>query len=460
MRENHDVELDVLAYLDAVGVLEQGPHGLGEVGCVLRGEGYVPRLVLAHGERESDDAVVEDVEARGLGIETYLGFGAQTLHYLAQLPDLRNQTVVVGRGCGRGEYGIRRGGRVALVRCVGRIGCGLRRGGSILGGSLEQVSLSGEGLAACRGRLGARHLRQLPLRRLTGCVGGLLGGGHVVYVAGEGREVELGEERLQLVHVRGAYLKLRGLERDGHVGAYRCQTLGQKQAVAPCGDLLALLSLDLGGILKYVFSGAPLCDELAGALLADAGHAGDVVRGVAPDGQNVAHEYRVRDSVAGAYGLRVEDLDAVALLSVDVAVGAHKLAVILVGRHHEDLIHGLGTAVCEGADDVVGLEALDLEYGYAHGREQTLEIGYREDYVLGRIETVGLVFGIYLFAERAPLGVECHTQQVGLLALEDVAQELRETEEDRGIHAVAVAHGAPHEGVVILEYQSVGVYEK
>ena len=141
-------------------------------------------------------------------------------------------------------------------------------------------------------------------------------------------------------------------------------------------------------------------------------------------------------------------------------MGADKLAVILVGRHHEDLIPGLGAAVCEGADDVVGLEALDLEDGYAHGREQTLEIGYREDYVLGRIETVGLVFGIYLFAERAPLGVECHTQQVGLLALEDVAQELREAEEDRGIHAVAVAHGAPHEGVVILEYQSVGVYEK
>ena len=73
---------------------------------------------------------------------------------------------------------------------------------------------------------------------------------------------------------------------------------------------------------------------------------------------------------------------------------------------------------------------------------------------------LALYSGYICLRNEPPLGVECHAQQVGLLALEDVAQELREAEEDRGIHAVAVAHGAPHEGVVILEYQSVGVYEK
>ena len=47
-----------------------------------------------------------------------------------------------------------------------------------------------------------------------------------------------------------------------------------------------------------------------------------------------------------------------------------------------------------------------------------------------------------------------------MLALLDVAQELREAEHHRGVHPGAVAHGTPHEGIIILEHQRIGVDKK
>ena len=47
-----------------------------------------------------------------------------------------------------------------------------------------------------------------------------------------------------------------------------------------------------------------------------------------------------------------------------------------------------------------------------------------------------------------------------LLALEDVAQELHESEDDGGVHPGAVAHRTPQEGVVVFEYQCVCIDQK
>ena len=64
-------------------------------------------------------------------------------------------------------------------------------------------------------------------------------------------------------------------------------------------------------------------------------------------------------------------------------------------------------------------------------------------------------------AAEAPAGrIERHAQQVGVFALLDIAQELHEAEDHRGVHAVAVAHGTPQKGVVVFEDQRVGVYQK
>lgn len=264
----------------------------------------------------------------------------------------------------------RSGESSAVSRCPKALGRGrldalrsLRRRG-------EEIALTRQRVPLGRLRLGAGHLGQLPLRILSGRVR-LLGGSHIVDVAQERGEIEFGIERLQLVDVGRADRQIVGRELHGHVGADGGQILRQQQAVAPRGDLLALLTLYLVDVGEDVLHRAPLGHQLARPLLAYARDARDVVRRVAPQRQNVAHQNGIVDAVLGAYGRGVDDLDAVALLFVDVAARTHQLAVILVGGDHIYVVTRLRGAVGERADHVVGLVTLDFEHGDAHGFEQT-----------------------------------------------------------------------------------------
>lgn len=137
-------------------------------------------------------------------------------------------------------------------------------------------------------------------------------------------------------------------ERDGHVEANGGQCLGKAQFVAPLGDLLALLALDLRDVVEDIFHRSPLLHEFAGALLADSRHTRDIVRSIAPQCEDVAHEAGVVDAVFPADRLPVDDLDAPfgALLLVYLAIVTYQLAVVLVGRHHEDLVTRLD-AFCD-----------------------------------------------------------------------------------------------------------------
>ena len=259
--------------------------------------------------------------------------------------------------------------------------------------------------------------------------------------------------------MRFAHREILLAEVDRHVEADGRQALGQAQVVGPGGDLLTLLARDAVDVRQDVLHRAPLLHQLAGALLADARHAGNVVRGIAPQRQDVAHELRIVDAVTFADRRAVDNLDAPsrALLPVDAAMVAHQLPVVLVGGYHVDVVSRLGALFRKGADHVVGLVSLDFEDRNAHRLEDPLHVGNRQQDVLGRLRTVGFVGGEDLAAETAPLGIEGHAQQVGTLALEHVAQELHEAEDHRGVHPRAVAHRAAEECVVVFEDQRVGV---
>ena len=326
----------------------------------------------------------------------------------------------------------------------------------------EEVALSDQRRAFGGGGLGPSHLRKLGLRLLAGAFGLLLGGRKVRKVVHKGLEIQFGKKGLEFVDMGFADREVFFAERDGHVEANGGQCLGKAQFVAPFGDLLALLALDLRDVVEDIFHRSPLLHEFAGALLADSRHTRDIVRSIAPQCEDVAHEAGVVDAVFPADRLPVDDLDAPfgALLLVYLAIVTYQLAVVLVGRHHEDLVTRLDAFLRQRADHVVGLVTLDFEDRDAHGFQHTLDIGDGEEDVLGRLGTVGLVLGKYLPAEAAALGVERHAQQVGPLSLLDVAQELYEAEYHGGIHAGPVAHGTPQKGIVILEDQRIGVDEK
>ena len=254
-----------------------------------------------------------------------------------------------------------------------------------------------------------------------------------------------------------ANCELLGAELDGYIEANCRQALCQEQLIAPIGDVATHLAADFVGIGEDILGLTPRSDQLASSLLADAGNARDIVRRVAPQGKNIAYQYRILDTILLANVGCADNLHAVTLLLVEVAVFAHQLTVVLVGRNHKDFVAGLCTLECECSDYVVSLVVLDLKNGYTHSLEQALDIGHRLDDILGCGGAVGLVLGEDILAERSSLRVECHSEQVGLLALLDVAQELRKAEDYRGVHTRSVAHRATEKGVVVFEDQCVSI---
>ena len=437
--QHHQVELDVLPDLGDLLILEQRPHDLRILGRILLQERHVPRFERFHGERQPDDAVVEDVETRGLGVETEFGVSADRGDHLAQLRGALHERVFVGRRLGRPE--------------LHRLGFGLKFGHRNLlrrrkrhDGVAEQIALS----------------RQLGLRLLARTFGKRLGGCEVRQIVHKSLEIQFGEDPAQLVDMRVANREVLLAEGDRHVEADGRQALGQPQVVGPPGDLLALLPGNFADILQNVFHRSPLPDQFAGDLLADARDAGNIVRGIAPQRKDVAHQLRVVDAVLLADGLAVDDLDAAlgAPLFVDAAVVAHQLAVILVGRHHIDVVTGFDTLLRKGSDHVVGFVTRHFENRNAHRVEHPFHVGYRKQDVLGGFGTVGLVFRKDVAAEAAALGIERHAQQIGPFALLNVAQELHEAEHHGGVHPLAVTHRTAQKGIVILENQRIGVDQK
>ena len=172
------------------------------------------------------------------------------------------------------------------------------------------------------------------------------------------------------------------------------------------------------------------------------------VWGVTPEGEAI-----IIYTLKNALGSEVQ------LTNIGAAI-VDKLSVVLIGGHHKYLVTSRCTLLCQCADDIVGLEILDLENGYAHRLQETLHIGYRELDILGCGRTVGLVLLEESATETTTRRVEGYTQKVGLLAAQNVAQELREAEDNRGVETIAVAHRATHKGVVVFENQCISIDEK
>ena len=129
-------------------------------------------------------------------------------------------------------------------------------------------------------------------------------------------------------------------------------------------DLAQLLRLHLVEVLVDVLDAAELLDQLRRRLLADAGHAGDVVRGVALEPLEVGHLLRL-DAVALAGPLLVVD-HGVALVGAEheeVDAGLHQLGDVAVQGDDVGLEALLRRLAGQGAQDVVGLVALHAKMG-------------------------------------------------------------------------------------------------
>ena len=115
------------------------------------------------------------------------------------------------------------------------------------------------------------------------------------------------------------------------------------------------------GVLEQRVERAEASDQLDRALLADTGHAGDVVARVADERQHV-------DNVGGHDAEFLQDallIEPRAVLAriVDAHVIADELKEVLVDGHDHDLEAGRGRAPRHRADDVVGFVAGEVRIG-------------------------------------------------------------------------------------------------
>ena len=419
-------------------------------------------------KRHSDQSVVEEIEARSLGVEADLLERSQMIDQRAEFVG-RTHDMVFVRSCrGRSVDTISLKQRLLryIIRFIFGLGLSRRRSRhrSRLGTRClhrrEHIALTRQRRRTLCARLFERRLNQLRLLGLRGR--GSLGGGRRIgrQLTSKHIEIQLDIELTKSIVIGIFDAQSLGIKLDRHVQHDRRQTLREQQLLGTRLDICALFRGQLVGMFEDLLDRTELIYKLYRALFANSLHTGNVVRRIAPQRQHIAHQERLVESVMLANRLTVNDFNALALLFVDLDAVGHQLSVVLVGRDHKDLETLRSSLVRERSDHVISLITSHFEHGNTHRLAQLLDVGHGGVNILGRCRAIGLVGGKNLAAETSTLGVESHAEAVGLLASQDVAQELDKPEHGRGIQTLAVAHRARHKCVVVSENQRISVNQK
>ena len=224
-----------------------------------------------------------------------------------------------------------------------------------------------------------------------------------------------------------------------HIGADGGQVFGEDYLLGVLLHPLLEGSLQLVGVGDEFVHAAELGHEFLSGLLPHAGTAGDVVHLVPHKGQYINHLFGLFDAVALAHlpgAAQFEVIAAVGGLVLQDGVG-DQLAEVLVGGHHvggESVGAGLGG---HGADDVVGLEAGNLEDGDAVGADDILDDGDGEFDVLGGSLALTLVGLVGLVAEGGALRIEADRYVGGFLLAQEFLEGAHKAENGGCVHAGA-----------------------
>ena len=416
--QHHEVELDVLPHLTDSGVFEWCGEGSDRGARLLfvGRHGHIPRFVGTDSERHADQPRVECVDAlrfrvkgEGFSVIQLFGQGAPCLLGIDQVIRVR-----------------RRGG-------VGRI--------SIVG----------------RWRWGRRFVGE-ERKLLTRCRSI---GWRCVELHEEAAELEFGVELTQRIAVGFADGTRSGVELDRCVGDDRGEELGEANLLGVRLDLRPECTLELVGRLEQSLDAAELGEQLLRRLLTHARAAGNVVRGVAHQPEQVDHLTDVGQAILREHLGRAHRLviAAVARSELEDAVG-DELPVVLVGRHHVDVELLLRGLCGDGADHVVGLVACDLKQRDVPRLDEPADIGYGGVDVLGRLLALRLVFGEGLVAEGGSGGIESDGGVGGRESSEGIVKRVDEAEDGRGVHTLRIDARIAYEGVVGTVNQCVSIDEE
>ena len=208
-------------------------------------------------------------------------------------------------------------------------------------------------------------------------------------------------------------LEGREVRAEHEVGADANQLARQVDLAAVLGERLArprrrhLVEVGVDGV-----DGPPGGDQLLRRLLADTLAPRDVVRGVAHQGEDLAHRCRRHAEDLFDAALVEEPLQA-RMPHLDQRVG-HELHQVLVARRDHHLEAGTGCQCGQRADHVVGLDVGLGQHGEAQQRDGFLRDRHLDPEVVGHRRPVRLVALVEPRPERLAAGVERHRDVAGL----------------------------------------------
>ena len=163
---------------------------------------------------------------------------------------------------------------------------------------------------------------------------------------------------LQLVHV----------ECNGNIRFDGCQKFGKSDVINMVHDFFLKGTLNIRSTTEELLDGSKLVDEFDGCLLTNSWASGKIVCRVAHQCQQVDDSLGGRDTIFGLHLFWPHHLVASAVTgSVDEDVLIDQLAIVFIRCQHiglDILLPGFG---CQGADDIVGLETIDLKDGNIPG---------------------------------------------------------------------------------------------
>ena len=269
---------------------------------------------------------------------------------------------------------------------------------------------------------GHQGLLELHRRRRHGDV-------ELVDAAQQVAELEAPEHLLQLRAVGRGEDELRHVAVELEVAPHRRQLLRLPRLVGVLGDVLAARRRQLVGVRDHLLERPVLPDQLPGGLVADPRDAGDVVRGVAlePD--------EVRDLLRPDPVARLDAIGRVHVHVGDPARSHHQRDVlrdelegVAVRRDDGRLDARLVGVRRERGDDVVRLPALELEVAVAERLDDRAEV--RE--LLAEEIRHRLALRLVVLRDRGPVhgpGVPGDGDALRLVVGEELEEHVREAEQ-------------------------------
>ena len=180
--------------------------------------------------------------------------------------------------------------------------------------------------------------------------------------------------------------------------------------------------------VEHIQTAADADQQAQRGLLAHSWHAGNVVDLIAHQRQVIDDQLRT-DTEFRFHAIDVVDATGHGVDQRNVRADQLSHVLVAGGDHH---VTALGSALAgQGADYVIGLNALDTQQRVAHGLDAGVQRLDLDAQLIGHGRAIGLVLGEHFIAEGPALGVEHHGKRAFRVllaqALEHVQHALHRT---------------------------------